>query len=303
MEIRFIKLGRGGCWEKSCIEDEHTIRLGYESPFHAESRAGNWDVVRDFWLKERGGRETTASNDLNQIRDFYELSESDLWITFYKRRMYWCHAYTAVTELADGTRIRNVVGEWSCRNKAGELLALENIDGRVSAVQGYRGTICSVRMPEYVLRKINGEKQPEVIEAENRLLALKESMRSLIEGLWWQDFELLVELIFARAGWQRLSVLGKTEKDIDLDIVAPVSNKRAFVQVKSMTTPQEIVSCCEAFSEYEQFNEMFMVFHTLRGDIASLKLDNERIHIWDSGRVAEMVVRSGLVDWVIQKRA
>jgi hypothetical protein len=36
MNIRFIKLGNGGSWEKSCIETDNTIRLGYESPFHDE---------------------------------------------------------------------------------------------------------------------------------------------------------------------------------------------------------------------------------------------------------------------------
>ena len=88
MQIRFIKLGHGGCWEKSCIEEDNTIRLGYRSHLHQECLSGNWNSVRDFWLKERDGSETTASNDLNQIRDFYELAETDLWLTFYKRKMF-----------------------------------------------------------------------------------------------------------------------------------------------------------------------------------------------------------------------
>ena len=43
---------------------------------------------------------------------------------------------------------------------------------------------------------------------------LKEKVENLIQGLWWNDFELLVDLIFAKSGWQRVSVLGKTE-DVD----------------------------------------------------------------------------------------
>ena len=39
--FRFIKLGSKGTWEKSCIEEEGTIRLGYESPLHENSMAGD----------------------------------------------------------------------------------------------------------------------------------------------------------------------------------------------------------------------------------------------------------------------
>lgn len=43
--IWFIKLGGKGNWEKSCIEDEGTIRIGYENPYHENSLAGDWEPV------------------------------------------------------------------------------------------------------------------------------------------------------------------------------------------------------------------------------------------------------------------
>lgn len=302
MKIRFIKLGYGGAWEKSCIEVQNTIRIGYESPLHQECMAGNWDAVRAFWLEARNGNETAASNDLNQIRDFYELAETDLWLTFYKRKMYWCHADKNVIQLPDGTRERKVIGAWSCKSKAGALLSVENIDGRVTTVQGYRGTICGVKLPEYVLRKIDGVAQPDVMAAKKSLLALENDVEVLVKGLWWKDFELLVELILAKAGWQRVSVLGGTEKEIDLDVVAPVSNQRAFVQVKSKTSPEEIRKCYEAFCGYEQYSEMFMVFHTINGALSQVNINQPNVHIWGSAKIASLVIHAGLVEWLIAKR-
>jgi hypothetical protein len=86
-EIRFIKLGEGGEWESSCIRD-NTIRLGYHSPHHQDCLIGKWEKVRKYWLKIRKGNEGSASRDMKQIRDFYELSENDIWITFYERKLY-----------------------------------------------------------------------------------------------------------------------------------------------------------------------------------------------------------------------
>ncbi len=303
MEIRFIKLGNGGCWEASCIQ-ENTIRLGYESDFHQQCINDDWEEVRQYWLQHRKNDEGAATRDISQIRDFYELLETDVWITFYQRKLYWCHAEKNVTELPDGTRIRNVIGAWSChdRSENRSLLAIENIDGRVTKVQGFRGTICRVQLPDYLLRKINGEVQPEVEATKLALNQLKEHVKSLIEGLWWKDFELLIDLIFAKSGWQRISVLGKTEKDIDLDIFSPVTQKRAFVQVKSSTTATEIDRYHESFKEHDQYNEAYLIFHTLQGKTKYIVMPDNRVHIWDLTRVSELVIHAGLIDWLITKR-
>lgn len=302
MKIRYIKLGDGGKWERYCIEEQQVLRLGYESPHHQESLDGDWDTVRKFWLSARKGNNGAASRDINQIRDFYELLESDIWITFYRRKMYWCHAHKEIYELEDGSRIRKVIGSWSCFDQNGNPLSIENIDGRITKVQGYRGTICGVELPEYLLRKINGELQPEIQSTKEALEYLKRNIESLIKGLWWNDFELLVDLIFSQSGWQRISVLGKTEKDIDLDVFSPVTQKRAFVQVKSTTTVNQIQSYREIFSQHHQYDEMYFVFHTLSGSLENLSIDDPRVAVWDISRVAELVINAGLIDWLLAKR-
>lgn len=302
MRIRYIKLGIRGVWEEECIERDNTIRLGYESPYHQESLQGKWEVVRDYWLKVRNGDEGAASRDINQIRDFYELTESDIWVTFFRRKLYWCRTSKDVIELDDGSRIRRVIGTWSCKDANGRTLAVENIDGRITKVQGFRGTICGVALPDYLLRKINGEPQPDVEAAKRALGELKANIEELIRGLWWKDFELLVDLIFAKAGWQRISVLGKTEKDIDLDVYSPLSRKRAFVQVKSSTNAEQIAEYRKVYSEHEQYNEMYFISHTFAGDPKEVA-DDDRIHLWGVPQIAELVIHEGLVDWLITKRS
>lgn len=302
MKIRFIKLGHSGNWEKSCIEDDHTVRLGYKSPYHIDCLNGDWAPVREYWLEKRGGDQGTATRDINQIKDFYEFSDTDIWITFYKRKMYWCHAHKDVHQLEDGTRVRNVIGTWSCQDKNGFPLTIENIDGRITKVQGFRGTICEVKLPDYLLRKINGEVQPEVEDAKNSLQSLKIAIENLIKGLWWNDFELLVDLIFSKSGWQRISVLGKTEKDIDLDVFSPVTQKRAFVQVKSSTSVVQIKEYYELFCQYEQYDEMYFVFHSSSGASEDIVINDHRVHLWNISRVAELVIHAGLIDWLITKR-
>lgn len=301
MKIRFIKLGEGGCWEKSCIEEENTIRFGYEGK-HAECLLGEWDKLYDFWFSNRKDA-GAATRDVNQIRDFYELSDSDIWITFYKRKLYWCKAEKAITELGDGTRIRKVIGKWNSYSVNGKPLAIENIDGRVTKVQGFRGTICTVNQSEYLVRKINGQDQPDVEKAKESLSELKKDLRTLVQGLWWKDFELLVDLIFTKSGWQRISVLGKTEKDIDIDIFSPVTRKRAFVQIKTATTPNEIDSYYDRFKAYDQYDEMYMVYHTLNGNVSEKIATDFSVHLIDIERISELVIHTGLIDWLMTKRA
>ena len=300
----FIKLGSKGAWEKSCIEEDGTIRLGYESPYHENSLAGDWAPVRAFWLDYRNGNRGAAARDLKQIRDFYELSEHALWFTFYKRRFYWCFAERQIIQRTDdGSRTRRTRSGWSCRDVNGNELTIENIDGRVSKVQGFRGTICTVEpwIEDYLKDNINGVEQPDVRDAKEKLESLQRTIQDLIQGLWWKDFELLVDLIFAQSGWQRLSVLGQTDKDIDLDVFSPVTNRRAFIQVKSEASNEVFANCVNRFREMEQFDEMYFVVHTYDPNLANRMED--RVNILDLEKLSKLVINPGLVNWLITKRS
>lgn len=299
--VRYIKLGEGGEWEDRCLNHDQTVMLGYANPHHSDALNGDWEKVYDFWLKHRNGHSGAATRDLNQIRDFYTLPESGLWVTFHSRHLYWCCAQSEVTELPDGERVRKALGGWKCESLTGEPLRIENLDGRVTKVQGFRGTICTVELEDYLIRKIRGEVQPDVKAAIQAHDHLKVCLASLISGLWWKDFELLVDLVFSQAGWQRVSVLGKTDKDLDLDLLAPVTGRRAFVQVKSSATLATLENSIAAFRSATDFDEMYFVVHT--ADPALRDRAAEGVTIIDLPKLAELVVSAGLVDWLITKRS
>ncbi|WP_218568424.1 restriction endonuclease [Pseudomonas sp. LS-2] len=155
---------------------------------------------------------------------------------------------------------------------------------------------------DYLLRKLRGEVAPEITEVEQTLTALRTQVCGLIAGLWWKDFELLTDLIFSKAGWQRFSVLGETEKDIDIDAYAPTTQRRAFIQIKSQTNRHEAKKYIDTFRSYDDFDEMFFVYHTATEDLSDLACKDGNVHLWGIEDIAALVINSGLLSWLINKR-
>lgn len=298
--VRFIKLGRRGMWEEACIEGPTpSIRLGFNNPHHKACLEGDWLKVETYW-KEHRPKEATKI--VNQIRDFYTLGLDALWITFYKRKLYWCFAQPQVSELKPGgSRIRLVHDSgWQCDDRNGKTLFTDNLSGRLTQIQGFRGTICKVREQDYLLSRINGLVLEDVEKATTSLSALKDAIKPLIQRLTWNDFELLVDLIFARAGWQRISRLGKTEKSIDLELLMPVTGKRGFVQVKSRASLADLQGAITHYRAMEQFQEMFFIVHTGDTELRDYA-KRENVTLLGIAEVASLVVDSGLSQWVIEK--
>ncbi len=229
--VYFVKLGKNGEWERNCLEVSQTIRLGYHETPHEFCLKGKWDKVQKIWQEKRDDA-GTATRDKNQIRAFYESDEQVLWVTFFGDRLYWCFSKPEITLLPDKSKSRPVIGQWSSTDISGKPLQKTQLSGALLRVQGFRGTICKVKESKYLVEKINGVVQPEI---ENALLAKAEfeaKVESLIRKLTWNDFELLVDLLFRQAGWQRMATLGKTQKTIDLDLYSPITDERILVQVK-----------------------------------------------------------------------
>jgi hypothetical protein len=59
----------------------------------------------------------------------------------------------------------------------------------------------------------------------------------MIAGLRCADFETLVDLIFARSGWQRISRLGGSQKGFDLIVRSPESRELTLSSCKSGRGP------------------------------------------------------------------
>ena len=300
-EVRFIKLGKGGTWEKDCIEGrDPSIRFGFDNPHHSDCLRGDWSTLERYWRQHKSPAEATKI--VSQTRDFYTLGSDALWITFYKRKLYWCFADTTVIELEpNGSRVRKVIDGWRCTNTAGDTtLFTDSLSGRLTKVQGFRGTICKVHEQEYLLDRLNGLTPKDVQSAASKLEALRTSAEPLIQRLHWKDFELLVDLILSRAGWQRLSKLGETEKSIDLELLLPVTGDRAFVQVKSSASLEDLKDYIRQYREMEQYQKMLFVVHTAHPALRECA-KAEEITFCGLEEVASLVVDSGLTKWLIQK--
>ncbi|MCB0747649.1 MAG: hypothetical protein KDC90_09310, partial [Ignavibacteriae bacterium] len=124
----FIKLGPKGSWEKKCIEEENTIRLGFHNPHHEDCLRSNWEKVEEYWSKHKKTK-GKITETVSQIKYFYESPEDTIWITFYNRKLYWCFAEKKVNILEDESRVRKVIGKWSSEDIAGNPLNIENLSG------------------------------------------------------------------------------------------------------------------------------------------------------------------------------
>ncbi len=301
----YIKLGRGGEWEKECI-DQGKLRLSYRGAPHQLCLQRRWDEVAKE-LRKAGKDSGTATRDTNQIQLFYESDKTVLWVTFSGDRMYWCFSEPKIVLLPDKLKTRPVVGQWSCLDTKRKLpLRRDQLSGRLLSIQGFRGTICSVKDLHYLVRKINGLEPEYVRQTREALLLLEERMASLIRSLYWKDFEILIDLIFRQAGWQRVSELGETQKTLDLDLISPLTSERFGVQIKTRASLSDLhlyQQRCAALQEPRRF---FFVVHTPSADLeemAANKPENPKTTLWLSKDIAHFGVKYGLADWVIAKAA
>lgn len=112
--------------------------------------------------------------------------------------------------------------------------------------------------------------------------------------------------MLSKLGWQRYSVLGKTEKGIDLDLYSPSTQKRVFVQIKSDTNKGELDDYVKKFhSEYKQYgyDEMYYVYHSGLEGLNIEEYKSKGINLINGYNMAELVVSAGLVEWLINKRS
>jgi hypothetical protein len=98
-----------------------------------------------------------------------------------------------------------------------------------------------------LLRRIRDEPDPLHAQATALSVEMREIGLRMIRQLDWRDFETLVDLIFARGGWQRSSVLGKDQADVDLILTQPTIGETAWVQIKSGTLRLSLTTTSVAF--------------------------------------------------------
>ena len=293
----FIKLGEGGVWEPTCLA-EGTIRFGYHETPQDLCVQGEWEKVKAFWTEKRGN-EGTATNDTRQIRTFFEASADDIFVTFSKGYLWWCRpAMPPVVQSADdGSRFRQTMDGWRNTSIGGEPLLVSRLSGKLTKTQMYQGTICEVDERDYLLRRINDQATPELAAAEATEKVLVQQILAMVRLLTPKDFELMVELIFSRSGWQRQSSTGGNQKTIDLDLLLPTTGERAFVQVKSRTNTAQFDVYAAEFASTDAHARMFYVWHT--GTINREQPAN--ITLWGPDVIGSKVLDAGLLAWLKER--
>lgn len=296
----YIKLGEKGEFENQCIEMDSGIMLSYKQYDHQACLERNWDKVYQQCI-ENSKDERAAKDHLRQIKLFYESTEDTLWFTFYAGKLYWTFAESKVSrDPKTGYKLRKTIGGWKCRDVKGFDLLISGLSGKLTRTKGYRQTICETKVQDYVLRRINGQTLPSVESAKQSLSNLEDSLENLLTELSPQDFELLVEAIFSNSGWIRIGVAGKNEKDIDLELLSPVTNERVFVQIKSESDQSELEEYISRLEAWDA-DKFFYVYHTSKKPLKVPDQNSTDIHLVDRKVLSQMVIKSGLTKWLIDK--
>jgi hypothetical protein len=296
----FIKLGGSGEWERECINNG-TLRLDYRTVPHDLCSSSDWASARNAFPKDSD--QGSVTRHINQVQQFYEEPEATLWITFYSDRLWWCFSKPEITRLSDNTKIRHVVGQWSDSDINEIPLIKGRLSGKLLAVQSFQGTICLVKEREYLLHKINGTSEPHVAKAQEAVETLTSALIPIIRNLHPKDLETLTDLIFRQAGWQRASVAGEVEKDIDLDLLSPITQERIAIQVKSKASAKVYRSYQDKFTDMSGFARFYFVTHSPDSSLTAIlsETNDDAFVFWGAEQLALQAMRNGLTGWLIDR--
>jgi len=294
----YIKLGRNGIWEDSSIKN-NIMRIGWRAQSVHDINNGNWEKIKKE-LEEESNSKGAATRDYRALRMICESTPEDIWITFHGNYLWWCRVSEEKIFEDDTSKYRKV-DKWRRVDINGNYLIINNISGRISKLQGFRGTVCKVKEIDELVRLINSEDSPEYLAIKKSKTLLCRNVEKALKLLHWKDFETIVDLVFRGVGWRRVSVLGETMKFSDIELEDPINNDFYQVQIKSSSTYKE-------FNDYKmkfdrgKYRKLFFVVHSPDDKLASIKNESsDEVQLILSEKLSEMVVDLGLTNWLMRK--
>ena len=299
--VRYIKLGTGGKWARRCFE-RGELHFGDVGEPHDLCLTGDWDGARRYMVETLGRSPGPATDALREMRDFYELPDGTLWVTFSGGSLWWTTSCGAVTDLRrtpgdHGAFMRRTTG-WRNEALMGAPLRNDLLSTRLTKVAAYQKTICKIEEVDYLLRKINQEDEPCAFRGRQALYELVSAAEEMIPRLHEREFELLADLMLAHMGWSRISTLGGSMPDVDLIAAQPATGERAFVQVKSRANQAVLDDYITRF-EASGLDRMFFICHSPVGRL--IAPENDRIHVWANRDLAMKINTAGLYEWLIER--
>jgi hypothetical protein len=300
--VRYIKLGQGGQWADEAL-DRGIIPFGYPKIEHPVCMKGDWAQVRQ-QLSKMGRKPGAVSNGLRELREFYELPNDTLWVTCARGHFWWAFAEGGVVEIKhplpdSPIRYRPTRTGWSNKDLSGGPLTVRSLSSALTSTTNYQMTICAVKQANYLLARIRGDVDPLCTKAATLIKDQRDLASQMVCRLDWRDFETLIDLIFARGGWQRQSAVGGNQADVDMVLTQPTTNETAWVQVKSRSSQGELDDYLRRFHNDGSFNRFFFICHSaprvLRmPDAANLKL-------WMAEQIADAALEAGLFRWLVDR--
>jgi hypothetical protein len=283
----YIKLGKKGRWEEDSIM-RNRLRIGW-------SRIPLKLITQERWPEIRRHGGISGTSDFNALRRICESSPEDIWITFYQNRLWWGRLARSQVRQDKTSKYRKLKGKWNNQNLKGDPLTLDQIPGSIAKIQGYRATCCQVKEVETLRCLLLGEPSEASRKLEQARTETEKAIASSIQALHWKDFETLVDLLLSRTGWRRLSRLGETMKDIDLELKDTLTRDIYHVQVKSEASLKDFKKFCDR--RPIGVRRSYFVVHTPSKELSRCRQPKgvERILPED---LAPLIVQFGLINWI-----
>ncbi len=296
----YIKLGRGGEWERDSIATGK-IRFGWRHQSIVDINAKCWELIESqLREKDHGKRIPATTSDFNALMIIAKSDADDIWITFHQSKLWWTRVAPGEVQKDEISKFRITSQPWSDRASDGKLLAVTEIPGKISQIQGFRATFCRVKPIDLLRRTINGTSSELSSTIRKLREQLSHQLTSAIKELHWKDFETLVDLVFRAAGWVRVSVLGQHEKAYDLLLREPVTGNRSVVQVKSKAGRKDLDETITSFSA-KDFRRVFFVVHSPERTLVSDTCVPSHVELILPARLGELAMDAGLAGWLADK--
>lgn len=295
----YIKLGRGGKWVESSI-GKKKLRLGWSNQTIEDINVGKWSkILRQ--LRQESTDKGVATRDCNALKWLAESDSQDIWITFHSSRLWWGRLGKPAMFQDETSKYRLLVDDWSDKDVHGNRLLVSLIPGAISQLQGFRGTACRVKEKEQLRRLLNCQPSEEYGQIEHHRQALIGAVEKGIRHLHWRDFEILVDLVFTQSGWRRRTPVGETLKDVDMELVDPLTGDIYQVQVKAEAGLSDFTRYAKNVSQ-DACRKFYFVVHSPSAELAKHDpSEDEQVELFTPRRTAEMVTNLGLVEWLMAK--
>ena len=300
--VRYVKNGTGGQWWRAA-KNNGQIHLGWRTIPDELLRTAELTQIEAL-IRQEFGAKRGATQDFNALRTLLDHPSQHVWITFQDGCMWWCTVHDTIEtnptgETSDrGHFWLTCATPWTNYSLGRQRhLVMTDLPGLVTTTSGYQGTVCEPKASREILRIIRNEEDLDARAAADARQAHEEAIAKLVARLGDKDFEVLVDLILSRSGWARLARLGGVTEGIDIEVENASADEIAFVQVKSSATQATLDDYVSRFNERrDRYKRMIFVVHSPSGNITPPP--DQPVQVWDGKRIARLVVKLGLGDWV-----